>query len=440
MRHVRLAIVVGSCVLALALLAPGVARAQPPAGPARPQAPAGPPPPLRVFLDCFECDLDYLRREVTFIDYMRDRTDADLHVLVTTQGTGGGGRAWTVQFIGLGRFDDTGRSVSFTTPQEATSDDLRQAFARQFRLGLAGYAADTAVAPDLTVTLAPLPAEPAATGPATPADDPWHLWVFRVSGTYSTNGEASRTSHAPRLSFSGSRITEDWKTSFSISGSANRSTITLSDGREVKNDTDNWGASTLVARSAGPRLSLGGRVSASHSSFSNIDRSVSVYPGIEFNVFPYSEFERRSFAIWWEAGPTFYDYRDETIFNKLSETVLTHQVDASLRLRQPWGSAGMFSSFSQDLQHPDRYRASVFGNADVRLFKGFSFNIFANYALIRDQISLPLAGATQEEVLLRLRQLSTDYSYSISFGFSYNFGSIFTSIVNPRFANPNILQ
>jgi hypothetical protein len=70
------------------------------------------------------------------------------------------------------------------------------------------------------------------------------------------------------------------------------------------------------------------------------------------------------------------------------------------------------------------------------LFKGFSFNVFANYARIKDQISLPRAGATQEEILLRLRQLSTDYSYSINFGVTYNFGSIFTSIVNSRFSNP----
>jgi hypothetical protein len=183
-------------------------------------------------------------------------------------------------------------------------------------------------------------------------------------------------------------------------------------------------------------LSLGGRVSASHSSFSNTDRSVSIYPGVEFNVFPYSEFERRSLTIWWEAGPVFYDFRERTVFDRISQTVFKQQVDVSLRLRQPWGSAGVFSSFSQDIQRPGRYRASVFGDADVRLFKGFSFNVFASYARIKDQISLPRADATQEEILLRLRQLSTDYSYSISFGVAYNFGSIFTSIVNSRFSNP----
>ena len=45
-----------------------------------------------------------------------------------------------------------------------------------------------------------------------------------------------------------------------------------------------------------------------------------------------------------------------------------------------------------------------------------------------------LAGAAStEEVLLRQRQLRTSFSYSTNFGFSYQFGSIFNNVVNPRF-------
>src|SRR5258708_1537070 len=51
---------------------------------------------VRVFLDCNRCDEDYLKKEVTFIDYVRNREDADGHVLVTNQGTSGGGSQWTL--------------------------------------------------------------------------------------------------------------------------------------------------------------------------------------------------------------------------------------------------------------------------------------------------------------------------------------------------------
>jgi hypothetical protein len=58
---------------------------------------------VRVFLDCNHCDESYLKKEVTFIDYVRNREDADVHLLVTIQETGSGGAQWTLKFIGLGR-------------------------------------------------------------------------------------------------------------------------------------------------------------------------------------------------------------------------------------------------------------------------------------------------------------------------------------------------
>ena len=57
---------------------------------------------IRMFLDCnYSCDEAFLRKEITFVDWMRDRKDADVHVLVTTQSTGGGGTEFTLKFIGL---------------------------------------------------------------------------------------------------------------------------------------------------------------------------------------------------------------------------------------------------------------------------------------------------------------------------------------------------
>ena len=56
-----------------------------------------------------------------------------------------------------------------------------------------------------------------------------------------------------------------------------------------------------------------------------------------------------------------------------------------------------------------------------------------NASRIRDQLSLPARGATDEEVLLRLRRLESSYEYSVSLSLTYTFGSIFSSIVNPRF-------
>ena len=46
---------------------------------------------LRVFLDCGFCFEDFVYDEVDLVEYVRDPAEADIHVLVTESGTGGGG-------------------------------------------------------------------------------------------------------------------------------------------------------------------------------------------------------------------------------------------------------------------------------------------------------------------------------------------------------------
>lgn len=404
----------------------------PPPGPPPPGRPPGPPPPLKVFLDCYECDTDYLRREIKWIDYVREPAVAELHVLVTTQSTGGGGSSWNVKFIGKGRFVGLDRLMTFTTPLTATSDDRRKEFARVFRLGLVAYAADTSPAARLDVTWRrPPPAQPgaAAAGKA----DPWHGWLFRSSASLSTSGEESSQYGSYRMSFSGSRTTPQWKLSVSASDSYSESTYVISSTQKIKSVTESWNASGLVVKSITGKWSWGSRASVSRSSFSNTDRSISGSTGLEYDFFPYAEADRRTLTAQYTVGVSRYNYRNVTIFDKIEETVPSHALTLSLGMRQPWGSVGAYTSLTQHLNHTDRYRVSTSGNADVRVFKGLSVYVYAGYSKINDQISLQKGAATPEEILLRLRQQATNYSFNYSFGLSYRFGSIFNSIVNPRF-------
>jgi len=429
------------CGLIAIMMLAGAARAgaqgPPPPRPAGPPPgaqtgrPPGPPPPLRIFLDCYECDIDHLRRNVRFVDYVRDRSVADLHVLVTTQNTGGGGSAWVVKFIGLGRFQGLDRTFDFTTNQTATSDERRREFARVFRIGLVGYAADTQPAPQLDVTFRRPPPVPG--GPATSARDPWRKWVFRTNGTASLSGEASSEYKSYRLNASAARTTPDWKISVSASKSYNRNLFKLGDGREVTSITESANIGSLIVKSLTGKWSWGSRASMSTSSFSNTERQVGGSTGLEYDFFPYSEANRRSLTLLYTVNLNDYRYREVTIFDKLSEAVPGHSVGMSLGLRQPWGSMGSSANLTQQLNHRDRFRASIYGNADVRVFKGFSFYVYASYSKIKDQIALRKGESTPEEILLRLTQQATNYSYNYSVGFSYSFGSIFTSIVNPRF-------
>ena len=45
----------------------------------------------RVFLDCNFCDENFIKNEIEFVDWVRDRKDANVHILVTRQRLGNGG-------------------------------------------------------------------------------------------------------------------------------------------------------------------------------------------------------------------------------------------------------------------------------------------------------------------------------------------------------------
>src|SRR3954471_3026924 len=145
---------------------------------------------VRIFLDCgFFCDEDFLKREIAFVDYMRDRRDADVHVLVTTQQTGGGGTEYTLKFIGLGSFAGVEQTLRYAAPQTSTADERRKAIAEVIKQGLVRYVSESPQAQRLKITFSP---EEGAAKPGS-QKDPWNLWVFRTNVGGSFNGEQSNT-------------------------------------------------------------------------------------------------------------------------------------------------------------------------------------------------------------------------------------------------------
>src|SRR5689334_1307571 len=81
---------------------------------------------LVVFLDCgMMCDEEFIHTEVKYVNWVRDRTAADVHLLVTTESTGGGGTQFTLAFLGLQRFSGRGDTLHFASGPTATSDETR---------------------------------------------------------------------------------------------------------------------------------------------------------------------------------------------------------------------------------------------------------------------------------------------------------------------------
>ncbi|MFQ5632202.1 MAG: hypothetical protein ACE5I1_25815, partial [bacterium] len=167
--------------------------------------------------------------------------------------------------------------------------------------------------------------------------------------------------------------------------------------------------------------------------FDNRDLDITLSPAIEFNLLPYSESTRRELRFLYRIGPNFVNYQEVTIFDKTSETLFGEELSISYETKQPWGSVEVELEGSHFFHDFSKNRLQLFGELEIRLFKGLSLDIFGSVSRIRDQLSLRKGGATPEEILLRRRELATSFRYFGSVRLSFTFGSIYSNVVNPRF-------
>ena len=160
---------------------------------------------------------------------------------------------------------------------------------------------------------------------------------------------------------------------------------------------------------------------------------IAVMPAIEYDIFPYSESTLRQFRFLYAIGYNYNDYIDSTSYDKLEEGLFAHSFSSSYEVIKKWGSIDLSVSWSNYLRDFSENEISLDGSVEWRIAKGLSFNAGGRFSFVNDQINLRKSELTQEEILLGIQELQTDYRYFIHFGFSYTFGSIYNNVVNPRF-------
>jgi len=434
----RLALAFGLALAGTTVLAPRPAAAQetPAAAPARDTTQNA---ALRAFLDCndFGCDEEFLVSEMKWVNWMRDRLDADFHLLVTTLRTGSGGREFTVVALGQRRFAGRADTLTFVTNPNDAEDTIRRALLRTMGQLLLPYAARGPLGSLLSVSYtAPTTGEGAA---PPPARDKWDFWTFSLSANGFLNGESRQSFRNGWFDVNANRTTEAWKIRVSGNSSYDESRFTFA--LDSVTDTTivalqrSWSTSAMAVRSLGDHWSAGGRIGAQRADFNNLELGTSAAAAVEWDYYPYKDFARRKLAVLYTVGMRSFQYQQVTIYDRLRETRPVHTLDVTLAARQKWGEANVTVYGSQFLDGLKYYSAGVSGGVNVRLGRGFSFNIDGSLSRVRDQLFLERGDASQSEVLTRLRALQTNYRYFTFFGVRYQFGSIFNSVVNPRFGN-----
>lgn len=398
--------------------------------------------PLAVFLDCrTRCESDYIRTEIAFVNWVRDRTVADVHVLITTQDAGAGGSAYTLAFIGLRGYAGRGDTLTYTSNPTTTSDEVRQGMTRTLAIGLAPFVARAGGGPQLRITAPGGVAEGGPGQQTMPADDPWKAWVFEVDVSGDLSGEQNYRNREFDVEFNANRTTEAWKTTLETSyrHSGERAIHEdFEDGVLVGVDTEtvvqrNWGTELVVVKSVTNHLSIGFRSAIGSNTFRNQRRRLEFTPAVEYNVFPYSESTRRRLVFQLAGGVDDFVYRDTTIFDQTRETFPMYFAAVIYATRQPWGSSGLRLEHRGYLNDLTKRSTELSGDMNVRVFRGLSVNFRGGYSWIHDQVYLPKGNRDLADVLLRRRALLTGFEYNASVGLTYTFGSIFNNVVNPRF-------
>jgi hypothetical protein len=383
---------------------------------------------LSFFLDCDDCDFTFVRQELTFVSFVRDPGLADVHILVTDSHTGSGGTKYFLNFIGLKNFNGLNYDYTLITRQSDTDDDIRKNLLKMIKIGILPYYSRTSLIDRMVIDIKDSENKKADEM----VTDPWNKWIFRIESGGELQKEESQNEFSIRFNTSARKVTEEWKTRIEAAYEINRENY-YDEGEKIINRQDTREFSANFIKSLTEKWSAGFFGDYLSRTYLNTDYRFGVSSGIEYNFFPWKESNRRVVAIRYVAGVSRTRYMEETIYDKLKETLFSETLELNLELIQPWGeiSAGLegrhyFHDFSKN-------RLTFESDFSVRLTKNLSVFCEMQTEMVHDQLYLPKGDASREDILLKRRKLASTYEIRSQLGFRFTFGSIYNNVVNERF-------
>ena len=388
---------------------------------------------LKVFLDCGYCDMDYLRTELTYIDYVRDRMEAQVDIVVSSLQTGSRGTEYTFVFLGQREFRGQNDTLRYDVTSFSTDDITRKGLVQTVKLGLIRYIAKTAYASKMCISC---PIDTNIKAQPLQLKDKWRGWVFTCGGLGNFNGQQLTGTANINGILQATKVTEDWKVSMGVNIGYNYGYYTITTDSTIRSVSQSANFNCLYVKSINEHFSWGINASYNNSTFNNILTQERVEPGIEYSIFPYSQATHKVFRLLYYVFGENTQYYDTTIYGKVHTMYLGQELLASINYKEPWGSLFLSLDGSNYFYDFSKNNLTFSAGFSLNLFEGFTV-AFGGYAsLVNNEIFLPAAGATEAEILLSTKALPTPYQYSAFVGIKYSFGSIYNNIVNPRFS-PN---
>jgi hypothetical protein len=369
---------------------------------------------IKVYIEGVRLDMDYMRRNMRFADFVNDPAVADVHIIINNRVSGSGGMVYSLMYNNLTFENFSDFTITCTTLADDTNEEERQKLKDALSLGLMPFVNQTKASDQLSFRYRG-DVEP---GQVEIVEDPWRNWTFRADVSGRVSLEESKKNYNYSFYGRADKVTEDIR----IRNNARRSVNTqkyTTDGEEYRSDnTSRW--------------STGLFGSFYNSNYRNTKYSVSVKPAVEYNIFPWDVSDRKVFTIAYYIGPEWMKYYEESIYDKMEESLWEQSLRLDLQIVQTWGEVKAGLNATNYMHDWTKNRITFDTDLSVRIIRGLSVRMGFTVENVHDQIYLPKGEISLEDVLLNKVQLPSSFEVGANVGIRVQFGSIYNNIVNNR--------
>ena len=382
----------------------------------------------KVFVEGIRLDMDYMRRNMRFVDFVNDPAVSDVHIIISSQVSGSGGQVYSMRFVNKTYENFSEYTITCTTASSDTQEESRKKITDAITLGMMPYVNESDAANNLSIRYQ---ANEGSENEVAKVDDPWHNWTFRGDFNGGINAQESRKNYNYSVNLRADKVTEDWKFRNNAWINVNTSKVENNDEVYTSDRITNIYNSQII-KSLSSRWSWGTFLNYSRNNYTNFKHSVSAKPAIEYNIFPWDISDRKVFTLAYYVGPSWAKYYEETIYGKSDEFLWQQTAELNLQLVEIWGEINATLNASNYLHDFSKNRISLDTRLSIRIVRGFSVNFRFNVEKIQDQIYLPKGDISLDDILLNNVQLPSSFQIGANMGLRIQFGSIYNNIVNRR--------
>lgn len=388
---------------------------------------------IKVFLEGEVVDFSFVRRNITFVDFVTDQSVSDVFILITKQSTSSGGKHYRLLFSNNLTPTINDFTLNCITHSEDTDENIRIKFTKTLKSGLMPFLNEGLIQYSFSIETQN---EHDTKGENTKfIIDKWNNWIFNIGLKGSFEAEEQKKQYAYETSFDANRITEMWRIRNGYDFQREESIITITEdstSRNIKTFNQEQDFDSRIVYSISNKWSAGIFAELEQDTYKNTKSKFSIRPALEYNFFSWQEADRRVFTISYSIGPALSNYYEPTIFNKTSDYNWVESFKVDVEFVEKWG--GLYISLEGGHHFPnfDFYYVETDCELSIRIAKGLfiEFGIAANK--INNQLYLPGSELSDEDLLLNTRKLPTSFEIDGMLGIRYQFGSIYNSIVNDR--------